>query len=296
MHKTISKNNSKAPYNFPYKAPKEYLAKISRFNKNDPLFLQITPTEAEQKRSTNFSYDPLCEKQYMPIPGLLHKYHGRVLILATLNCAIHCRFCFRRFMHDIVINWQKIFAYIAKDKTITEVILSGGDPLTLSNKKLAMIFNNLVKITHVRSLRIHTRVPIVKPKRITNALITTLRATKLSIVIVTHCNHANEIGNTERVAIKKLRNAGFFVLNQAVLLKGVNDSAATLITLSETLFTAGIIPYYLHLLDKVQGTQHFAVDRKAAKQFHKIITEQLPGYLVPKLVYEKSGAKAKIAI
>ncbi|MCL5260577.1 MAG: KamA family radical SAM protein [Gammaproteobacteria bacterium] len=278
------------------KQKQEFTKKIIPNNPLDPLLLQILPQAKEQQKRAGFLQDPLGEKTAQPIPGLLHKYFGRVLLLVTNTCPIYCRFCFRRYLNDMITDWQSVLNYIAKNPEIKEVILSGGDPLMLKSQELATIINKLAKIKHVQILRVHTRVPIAAPKLITQQLITALTSTRLPVVMVVHSNHPQELDTKVAAAVKKLKRANILVLNQSVLLKKINDDTKTLIALSEKLFATGILPYYLHLLDKVQGTAHFYVGSTQARKLHKIMTEKLPGFLVPKLVYEKRGAKSKVLV
>jgi len=269
---------------FPMRAPKSYLQRIQKNDANDPLLKQIVPTKEELQDCAGYSDDPLQEKKIGDIVGLLHKYYGRVLLLVTDNCAINCRFCFRRYLHNVVTDWQQVLNYIAKDITISEVILSGGDPLISSDAELALIINKLAKIKHIKRVRIHTRIPIVDPKRVTAKLCALITKTRIPIVVVVHCNHPNEINADVATAIKALKKFKITVLNQSVLLKGINDDQKVLVELSEKLFALGILPYYLHMLDKVKGAAHFCVDDKKAKKIMRELRAKLPGYLVPKLV------------
>lgn len=285
---------------FSLRVPEEF-AKRMQGGKNDPLLLQVLPSPKELRRFPGFSADPLHENASHPTKCILHKYYGRVLLLTTNNCAIHCRFCFRRhFWRDqkdyTDADLQNAFDYIRHDKTISEVILSGGEPFLLSNVRLKKIFKSLGGIPHIQRLRIHTRMPIVSPSRITADLIKTLTITELLPIIVIHCNHPAEIDLPVRRALKILRKAEINVLNQSVLLKGINDSVQTLVALSEALGNIGVLPYYLHLLDKVSGAGHFAVELKKAKRLHEEMQRLLPGYLVPKLVCEKAGQPAKVQV
>jgi EF-P beta-lysylation protein EpmB len=236
----------------------------------------------------------------MVAPGVLHKYQGRVLLTATGACAVHCRYCFRRHFPYTDANpaadqWCAALAHIAGDKSITEVILSGGDPLTLSDRRLENFTRQLEVIPHVRRLRLHTRLPIVLPERVNDELRGWLGATRLKTVVVVHANHAQEIDASVRVALAHLKGAGVELLNQSVLLRGINDSADALARLSEVLFDAGVLPYYLHMLDKVQGAAHFEVDETAARSLMAELNRRLPGYLVPRLVREIAGSPGKVA-
>jgi EF-P beta-lysylation protein EpmB len=286
---------------FPLRVPIGFVARMQKANPLDPLLQQVLPLAAEEIVSVGFSRDPLQEKAVNPLPGLLHKYHGRVLLTITGACAVNCRYCFRRhFPYSDNIPggkaWQNILAYIAADPSIREVIFSGGDPLLAPDHYLEQCANDLANIEHVKILRIHSRLPIVLPERITPEFLNWFSATRLQTILITHSNHANELDHSVQHAIEKLRQRNIMVLNQAVLLKGVNDSITSLINLSERLFECGILPYYLHLLDKVQGAAHFAVDERKAKQLLMVLRERLPGYLVPKCVYEQGGALSKLPV
>jgi len=283
---------------FPLLVPKNFLARIQKGNINDPLLKQIIPAAAELHSPTNFSTDPLDEATYNPLPGLLHKYQDRVLILLTNNCVTNCRYCFRRefsYRNNTMNenNWQKILQYLNQHSNIQEVILSGGDPLTINNHWLEKYIADLATIHHLNTFRIHSRVPIMLPSRIEPSLIKLLTATRLKPVLVTHCNHPNEIDNTVTQAFNKFIGNNITLLNQSVLLKDVNDHVDILTELSRKLFTVGILPYYLHMHDKVIGTAHFGVSKNKAKRLIKELAAKLPGYLVPRLVQEKPGYPCK---
>jgi len=275
-----------------------FAKRIKKSTAEDPLLRQILPSSEELDIVNGFCDDPLGEQRAKVTPCLLHKYYGRVLLLVTKKCALHCRFCFRKNLRFSITkkNLQQAFAYIANDLSINEVILSGGDPLMLADQKLKALLQKLAKISHIKRLRIHTRIPVALPKRITAKLIAMLKSTRFTPMIVIHCNHAQEIDQTVITAINKLRKAGFTLLNQSVLLHGVNDSVAAQVALSEALGSAGVLPYYLHLLDKVSGTAHFAVSLPKAKKIYREMQRLLPGFLVPKLAHEKAGAASKIMI
>ena len=286
---------------FPLRVPIGFLARMKKGDPDDPLLQQVLPLAAEEIVSVGFSHDPLQEHAVNPLPGLLHKYHGRVLLTITGACAINCRYCFRRhfpYTENIAGGkaWQAILAYIKADTSINEVIFSGGDPLLAPDHYLKKCADDLADITHVNSLRIHSRLPIVLPERISTEFLNWFTGTRLQPVLVTHSNHANELDDSVKYAIKNLRQRKIMVLNQTVLLKGVNDNAEALINLSQRLFECGILPYYLHCLDKVQGAAHFVVDEEKAKQLMTTLREKLPGYLVPKCVYEQGGAHSKLPI
>lgn len=288
-----------AHQHFPLRVPHGFAKRMKKGDVNDPLLRQVLPIHDEMKELPDFSYDPLCEDAANPLPGLLHKYHGRVLLIITGACAIHCRYCFRRHFpyssnHLSQQDWQNIIDYMREDTSIHEVIFSGGDPLLASDQRLIDLGMEIAKINHIKRLRIHTRLPIVLPERITQTLLYGLKNINLKIIMVVHCNHANEIDQPVRHALMQIQKAQITLLNQTVLLKGVNDTVYDLATLSETLFAAGVLPYYLHLLDKVHGSSHFDVPRDTAKRLLDQLAAHLPGYLVPKLVYELAGAPAKL--
>ena len=281
--------------------PPAYLGRIKKGDPSDPLLRQILPLDVEFDDFPGYTDDPVGDLDAQVGPGLLHKYHGRALLVATGACAIHCRYCFRRHFpyQDAVVTpqkWQQIVEYLEKHEDIHEIILSGGDPLSLSDDRLIEFFTQLQTITSLTTLRIHTRLPIVIPQRITRHLTDALANSPLRIVFVTHINHANEIDCDVQNAINQLHKANVTLLNQSVLLKGVNDSEHTLRNLSKALFNMHILPYYLHQLDKVRGASHFAVDNGVARQIILSLTQQLPGYLVPKLVYEQAGHPSKLSL
>jgi L-lysine 2,3-aminomutase len=280
-------NQDKIFIDFPLLAPKSFIKRIKPNNPNDPLLLQILPQKKELLKVTGFSIDPLTETKHSPIPGVIHKYPNRVLLLTTNSCAINCRFCFRRHMQNKISDWQKVFNYIKNHPNINEVILSGGDPLVLNANELIKIIKLLAKIPHLKRLRIHSRVPVVTPER----FIPKLTITRLPVVLVVHCNHPNEINAEVVQNLNRLHKTGVTIFNQSVLLRGINDNAKILIALSEKLFAAKVIPYYLHLLDKVTGAAHFCVNKNKAKKMHCELQKKLPGYLVPKLVVEVNNRK-----
>ncbi len=283
---------------FPLRFPRHWLSKVEKGNANDPLLQQVLPLHAEFYSPKDYSLDPLGEKQANPISGLLHKYQGRVLLTVTGSCAIHCRYCFRRAFPYNDNNpgrqgWNKVVDYIAHDKSITEIILSGGDPLMATNASLKNLTDKLRAIKHIKTLRIHTRMPIVAPDRIDTVFLTWLKNLPWQKVVVVHCNHPNELDKKIASVMAKLKKTGVVLLNQSVLLKNINDTAESLTKLSEQLFAMGILPYYLHMLDKVKGAAHFEVSEKTAKKIVKLMQAQLPGYLVPRLAKEEKGEKSK---
>ncbi|MCX7092752.1 MAG: EF-P beta-lysylation protein EpmB [Methylobacter sp.] len=290
-----------AAENFPLRVPLSFAACIEKGNPHDPLLRQVLPVNEELIVYPGFSHDPVGDLASVSQTGVLHKYQGRVLLINTGSCAINCRYCFRRnFPYgELQLSKQKEEAAIQaiqNDTDISEVILSGGDPLLLSDSRLTRLIRQLDGIGHVRRIRIHTRLPIVLPARITDDLINTLKLSPKQLIVITHCNHANEINERVITACTLLKNSGITLFNQAVLLKGVNDNAKILTALSERLFDLGIIPYYLHLLDKATGTGHFEVSETEALTLIRQLQTALPGYLVPKLVKEQAGAASKQAV
>lgn len=285
---------------FALRAPLGYCQRIEKSNPNDPLLRQILPLDAELIEDKDFMLDPVGDLAAMEAPSLLHKYQGRALIITTAACAIHCRYCFRRHFpyqeNRAEQNWQSAIDYIQSHSDITEVILSGGDPLSLTESKLKKLTDKLQDIPHIKTLRIHTRQPVVLPERINPEFLHWIDSLPWKIVMVLHCNHANEIDDSVATALKRLQQQQITLLNQSVLLAGVNDNAVTLIELSEKLFKYGVLPYYLHQLDKVKGAKHFEVKNTKALQLHKELQQYLPGYLVPKLVEERAGEKSKTAL
>ncbi len=286
---------------FPLRVPYGYAARMRRGDANDPLLRQVLALAVEDIPQPGFAIDAVGDLAAMPVPGLLHKYHGRALLIATGACAVHCRNCVRRHFpygeaHAKAGQWRAALDYIAADTSIAEVILSGGDPLMLDDAVLAPLITALDAIPHLRRLRIHTRLPIVLPQRIDAELLTWLSATRLGRVVVVHANHAHEIDAGVRSALSAMRAVGATVLNQAVLLGGVNDDAGVLCNLSEALFDAGVLPYYLHRLDAVHGAAHYAVPEARAQQLLGTLRARLPGYLVPRLVREVAGAAAKLPV
>ena len=290
-----------ATKNFPLRVPLSFAASIKKGDSNDPLLRQILPISDEMTLYPGFSDDPVGDLPAAIQAGVLHKYHGRTLFINTGSCAINCRYCFRRNFpySDLQLNKTSENAgieYIASQSDIAEVILSGGDPLTLSDARLKTLIQKLSSIEHLKRIRIHSRLPIVLPARITAELLNTLNECGKQIVIIVHCNHANEINSRVKTALSLLKQQGFSLFNQAVLLKGVNDHADILSQLSEKLFELGVMPYYLHLLDKASGTGHFEVTEATGVALIKQLQNGLPGYLIPKLVKEQAGQKSKLLI
>jgi EF-P beta-lysylation protein EpmB len=290
--------SEQAALNFPIRVPLSFASSMEKQNPFDPLLRQVLPVHDELLEYFGYDNDPVGDIAAEVMPGILHKYQGRALLINTGTCAIHCRYCFRRnfpYADHQLSHSKEIQAldYLRNDLTITEVILSGGDPLLLSDNRLKVLMMQLSAIDHVQRLRIHTRLPIVLPARINDSLLALFSEIDKQIVVVIHCNHANEINWQVGQTLNKLRKAGIFLLNQSVLLKDINDSADLLCRLSEKLFAYGVMPYYLHLLDRATGTGHFEVSESCAQSLMKKIQTALPGYLVPKLVKDKPHALSK---
>lgn len=286
---------------FPFLVTKSFIKRIRHNDIHDPLLLQVLPSSNETQSAPHYVEDPLQEKDFNKIPGLIHKYAGRVLILGAKACAINCRYCFRQnFPYNSNIasgkNLENIVNYIAADPSISEVILSGGDPLLASNNYFKKLLANLNPIEHIQTIRIHSRIPIVLPSRLEPELINILLNSRFNIVLVTHSNHPNEINQEVADYFKILHNTRIILLNQSVLLKNINDNADILAELSRKLFAIKILPYYLHMLDKVRGTGHFEVDLTTAKQIFAELSTKLPGYLLPRLAIEQAGSKSKTLI
>jgi EF-P beta-lysylation protein EpmB len=290
-----------AAQGFALRVPRGFVNRMRPGDPNDPLLLQVLPLRAELARAAQFTTDPVGDLASRAAAGVLHKYHGRALLIATGACAVHCRYCFRRhfpYSDESALHqgWRAALDHIADDASVSEVILSGGDPLSLSDRRLAQLTQALQSIPHVRRLRIHTRYPIVLPERIDAGFVEWLDGVTLQKVVVIHANHAQEIDSAVAHACQQLADAGATVLNQSVLLAGVNDSVETLVELSEALFAMNVLPYYLHVLDKVQGAAHFDIDEARALEVHAELSARLPGYLVPRLVREVPGEAAKTPV
>ncbi len=286
---------------FRLRVPRSYVSRIRRGDPNDPLLRQVLPIGAELVSPPEFTADPLGEREALRAPGLLQKYRGRALLIATSACAVHCRYCFRReFPYSEQTTdssrWSEALNEIASDPSIEEVILSGGDPLSLSDFRLASLTDALQRIPHVRRLRVHTRQPVVLPSRVDAGLTQWLGELRLPVVFVLHINHPNEIDAEVLAACARLRDCGITLLNQTVLLRGVNDDAEVLAELSRRLFEAGVLPYYLHVLDRVRGVAHFEVPEQQARLIAGELAAKLPGYLVPRLAREVHGAPAKVTL
>ena len=283
---------------FALRVPRGFVARMRRNDPNDPLLLQVLPQRVEHDRAEGFTVDAVGDLAARAGQGFLHKYDGRALLIASGSCAVNCRYCFRRhfpYGEEIAAaaQWRDALAQLHADPSIRELILSGGDPLALATPKLGELTRGLAELPQVIRLRIHTRLPVVLPERIDEAFVSWLVALPLQKVVVLHANHANEFDAGVDAACARLRDAGAILLNQSVLLRGINDDADTLVELSERLLAAGVLPYYLHQLDRVQGAAHFEVDDRVALELQQALRARLPGYLVPRFVREVAGDAAK---
>jgi EF-P beta-lysylation protein EpmB len=285
----------------PLLVPRAFLALMAKGDPADPLLRQVLPLFAETIARPGFTSDPLAEARAEVVPGLLHKYRGRVLLLTTGACAVHCRFCFRRNSPGDDLRpggrrWRQVLGYLRREEDVSEVILSGGDPLMLDDRILAAMAGDLAGIPHLTRLRVHSRLPVVLPSRVDGRLLAWLGGTRLAGVMVIHANHPRELSAEVMAACRRLRAAGVTVLNQSVLLAGINDRMEVLAELSERLFTAGVLPYYLHSLDRVRGAGHFLVEEARARTLVRGLVACLPGYLVPRLVRERPGWPGKVSL
>jgi EF-P beta-lysylation protein EpmB len=283
---------------FPLRVPESYLARIRPGNPDDPLLRQVLPLGEELQQVPGYVSDPVGDLASRQGPGLLKKYRGRALLITTGACAIHCRYCFRRHFPYAAENagrerWRPALEAVAADPDIHEVILSGGDPLSLGDRSLSELLAGLSAIAHVRRLRFHTRLPVVLPERVTPELCRLIRDSRLPVTVVVHANHANELDADVGRALQALRVAGALLFNQSVLLRGVNDSVQAMATLGTALADFGVAPYYLHLLDPVSGAAHFEVPESEAVALIEKLREQMPGYMIPRLVREVPGEAAK---
>ncbi|SFC13489.1 L-lysine 2,3-aminomutase [Marinospirillum celere] len=278
--------------------PLPFLERMEKGNPKDPLLLQVLPALEEQQKQPGFVTDPLQEKRFNPLPGLIHKYRSRVLLTLSGGCAVNCRYCFRRhfpYAENTLSKaaLQKVIAYLQEHPEINEVIFSGGDPLATPDTRLSEIVSQLEQLPQLKRLRIHSRLPVVLPSRVDAKLLSWLKATRLQTILVLHINHPQELDQSLIQALHELRTTNSILLNQTVLLKGINANAAVLTQLSEQLFAAGVLPYYLHTLDPVQGAAHFAIQDQEAKEIYAELLANLPGYLVPKLVREYADQLSK---
>lgn len=290
-----------ASSDFPVFAPQSYVRRMKLADPTDPLLRQVLPLQDELEPVDGFTADPVGDAPSKSQPGLIQKYENRVLLITTGLCAIHCRYCFRRHYPyseepKSMAQWEPAFEQIASDRSIHEVILSGGDPLSLSDSKLAEMVGRLDEISHLTRLRVHTRLPIVIPARVTPELLQWLTGTHLQPFFVLHANHVNELSEEVLLQVRQLREAGVTLLNQAVLLRGVNDSLDALVSLCERLSDHGVLPYYLNQLDRVQGAAHFEVPVARGKQLVSELRAKLPGYAVPRYVQEIAGESNKTVL
>ncbi len=281
--------------------PESYLARMVKGDPNDPLLRQVLPMNEELSDVSGFTADAVGDALSRRAPGLLQKYHGRALLILAGRCAVNCRYCFRRqYPYETEPmteeEWEPALKIIAEDDSLQEVILSGGDPLLLSNRRLECMIQRLEQIPHLRRLRLHSRMPIVLPQRVTPGLIAILTESRLTPVMVVHANHPRENTGDCAEALRSLVGSGITTLNQSVLLKGINDDADTLCELSESLVNLGVIPYYLHQLDRVQGAAHFEVPEEQGRALMAELHRRLPGYAVPRYVRELAGADGKIPL
>lgn len=290
-----------AAQQFPLLVPREYASRMRMGDPHDPLLRQVLPVQEELNRVPGFHRDPVGDTAAILCPGLLQKYAGRALIVATAACAVHCRYCFRRHFcaqhpADARLAWQPVLEQLAGNRQIREIILSGGDPLLLPDRRLRELGQQLAAIGHLQRLRIHTRLPVVIPQRVTNTLVQLLRENRLTPIVVIHANHPAELDKAVAAALGRLVDAGIPVLNQSVLLRGVNDSVETLATLNERLINIRVMPYYLHRLDPVAGAAHFHVPQETGRQLLTRLRAQLPGYAVPRFVCEQPGHPCKVPL
>tara|TARA_R110002074_G_scaffold228259_2_gene399987 strand:+ start:193982 stop:195004 length:1023 start_codon:yes stop_codon:yes gene_type:complete len=290
--------HQQAAKDFPLLVTRSYAERIKKSDWSDPLLRQVLPLPDELDEQPAYSSDPVGDNHASVLPGLIHKYHGRVLIVATGACAIHCRYCFRRsfsYANNSANRSQidSIIGYINNNPDVTEVILSGGDPLTLSDARFRDLMTRISNISQIERIRIHTRLPIVLPNRITTTLLETLGAIRQKVIVVVHANHPNELTDQVSDALLALKRNDVTLLNQTVLLKGVNDNEKTLTQLSLRLFDCHTLPYYLHVLDKVSGAMHFDTDINEVYNIYEQLQRKLPGYLLPKLVREVQGKPYK---
>lgn len=283
---------------FALRVPRAFAVRMRHGDPHDPLLRQVLPVDDEDRVVPGFALDAVGDGAARAATGVLRKYRGRALLVASGHCAVHCRYCFRRhfpYAEETAARdgWREAIALVRQDTKIEEVILSGGDPLSLSTGKLAQLVDALRDVPHLRRLRIHTRLPVVLPARVDAGLVDWLRTLPWPVAMVVHANHANEFDAEVDAAMARLRDAGTTLLNQAVLLRGVNDSVEALAALGSRAFAAGVLPYYLHQLDRVAGTAHFEVGDDDARALHAALSARVSGYLVPRLVREVAGDPGK---
>jgi EF-P beta-lysylation protein EpmB len=290
--------SDEAAAQFPLRVPRGFIARMRRGDPDDPLLRQVLPLDAEMAPMPGFDLDAVGDTAAKAGNGVIRKYRGRALLVATGSCAVNCRYCFRRHFPyaeetAAAAGWREAIELIRADDSIDEVILSGGDPWSLATAKLAELTDALATVPHLRRLRVHTRLPVVLPERVDGALLEWIARLPWPLTVVLHANHANEFDASVDAALARLRQAGANLLNQAVLLRGVNDNVDALADLSERGYRAGVLPYYLHQLDRVQGAAHFEVPDEQARAVHRALAARLSGYLVPRLVREVAGDPGK---
>jgi len=286
---------------FPLRVPESFIERMVPGKADDPLLLQVLPQAREYVATPGYGPDPLEEADQNPVPGVLHKYQSRILVMPTGACAVHCRYCFRRhFPYQerglSGQHWSNILDYIQKHPDVNEVIFSGGDPLLVSDTVLARYFNELASLPQLKRIRLHTRIPIVLPERLTQAFFSICESAPLPLIMMVHSNHPQELSPALMERLQALSQTGIRLYNQTVLLKGINDDPSALAELSERLWEAKVQPYYLHLLDAVEGAQHFDLSVDKAKAIHRKLRALLPGFLVPTLVREEPHATAKVVV
>jgi EF-P beta-lysylation protein EpmB len=298
---SFARDAIRAAGDFPVFAPRGYIARMRPGDPGDPLLRQVLPVADELRSAAGFGPDPVGDRAATLSPGLLSKYRSRVLMVTTGACAVHCRYCFRRHFPytegpSSVDQWAPALAQIAADSTLREVILSGGDPLMLVDDVLAELVARLARIGHLRRLRVHTRLPLMIPERTTESLVSLLRGSRLASLVVIHANHARELSGAVVDSLARLSDAGIVLLNQSVLLKGINDDADSLAALCERLVDLRVMPYYLHQLDRVAGAAHFEVSEARGRKLVAELRRRLPGYAVPRYVRETAGAAHKLIL
>lgn len=301
LDENIRRAAREAARRFGLVVPREFLERIEPGNPSDPLLRQVLPIASESESSAGFVADPVGDLLARQAPGLLRKYHGRALLLLTGTCAIHCRYCFRREYPYAdeprgLAQWEPALDAIARDPSLEEVIFSGGDPLTLTDGWLGELARRLARVPHLRRIRLHTRLPIAIPSRVNDELLAWLKGTRLAPVVVVHANHPDELDERVAAALGRLVDAGIPVLNQAVLLRGINDDAPTLEALCRRLVDLRVMPYYLHQLDPVVGAGHFFVPVERGRQILRELRARLPGYALPRYVQEQAGAASKLPL
>lgn len=278
--------------------PRPYLSRIEVGNPQDPLLLQILPSAMEMQAVPGYTTDPLAEAEHNPQKAIVHKYKRRLLVIAAGSCAVNCRYCFRRHFpygenQLAQSEWQSVIDYLVAHPEVNEVIFSGGDPLMMKDALLADKVRKLEALPQIKRIRIHSRLPVVIPQRVCEEMLSWITSSRLDIVMVWHINHANEVDEEVILAATKLKQAGVTLLNQGVLLKGINDTVEAQVALSEAVFKAGLLPYYMFTLDPVEGAAHFDISIEQAQRLMGKVAAELPGYLVPRLAKEIPGKDAK---